>query len=394
MANQYYDVRVDVAKSDVFDSGLRFTQGDSKVIFLRIAVMNNGAKFDASNTTPSVNFVKPDGTYVVGTPVESDDVWVYQFVGNELQAAGKVLCDIKFTYSSGRISSGKFAFFVEKDTTIPGAAASQNYIIPMDQALAEMMNYKNLGKSVAEAAEESASAAADSAAAAKESEESAAAIVGIGIATTTTPGIVKPDGTSITVGSDGTISSTGGSFTQQQSDWNQSDNTKVDYIKNKPTIPAAQIQSDWSQSDTSAKDFIKNKPTIPSAQIQSDWNQSNTSAKDYIKNKPTIPSAAKNGQLTIQQNGTNVQTFTADQDSNVVANITTDIWSSSAQVDSNNQVTFDNLDNSYGYDLYCDDKLIGVTAMNKTSGTNTGIKIVFTVTGAAQGDTCYLRILR
>lgn len=393
MANQYYDVRVDVAKSDVFDSGLRFTQGDSKVIFLRIAVMNNGAKFDASNTTPSVNFVKPDGTYVVGTPVESDDVWVYQFVGNELQAAGKVLCDIKFTYSSGRISSGKFAFFVEKDTTIPGAAASQNYIIPMDQALAEMMNYKNLGKSVAEAAEESASAAADSAAAAKESEESAAAIVGIGIATTTTAGIVKPDGTSITVDNDGTIHSQGGAA-QVQSDWNQADADEPDYIKNKPTIPAAQIQSDWNQSDTSAKDFIKNKPTIPAAQIQSDWSQSNASAKDYIKNKPPIPAAAKNGQLTIQQNGTNVQTFTADQDSNVVANITTDIWSSSAQVDSNNQVTFDNLDNSYGYDLYCDDKLIGVTAMAKTSGTNTGIKLVFTVTGAAQGDTCYLRILR
>ena len=31
-----------------------------------------------------------------------------------------------------------------------------------------------------------------------------------------------------------------------------------------------------------------NKPTIPAAQIQSDWNQTNTSAKDYIKNKPTI----------------------------------------------------------------------------------------------------------
>lgn len=30
--------------------------------------------------------------------------------------------------------------------------------------------------------------------------------------------------------------------------------------------------------------------TIPAAQIQSDWNQSNTSALDYIKNKPTIPS--------------------------------------------------------------------------------------------------------
>lgn len=34
-------------------------------------------------------------------------------------------------------------------------------------------------------------------------------------------------------------------------------------ITNTPTIPAAQIQSDWNQSDTSALDYIKNKPTIP-----------------------------------------------------------------------------------------------------------------------------------
>ena len=70
-----------------------------------------------------------------------------------------------------------------------------------------------------------------------------------------------------------------------QSDWNQVDSTKDDFIKNKPTIPAAQIQSDWDQSDTTAEDFIKNKPTIPAAQIQSDWDQSDTNAKDFIKNK-------------------------------------------------------------------------------------------------------------
>lgn len=235
MANQYYDVRVDISKSDVFDSGLRFTQGDSTVIYLRIAVMNGDSKFDASNTTPSVNFVKPDGTYVTGTPVSSGDVWVYQFLGNELQAAGRVLCDIKFTYSSGRISSSKFAFFVEKDTTISGAAASGNYVLPMEEALAEMNNYKQQGETMAEAAEASAfdseawavgkrdgSDVPDTdptyennskyyAAQAKISEENAAAIVGIGIATTTTAGIVKPDGTTITVAQDGTISSSGGS---------------------------------------------------------------------------------------------------------------------------------------------------------------------------------------
>ena len=31
----------------------------------------------------------------------------------------------------------------------------------------------------------------------------------------------------------------------------------------KPTIPAAQIQSDWNQTDNTQKDYIKNKPAIP-----------------------------------------------------------------------------------------------------------------------------------
>lgn len=79
-----------------------------------------------------------------------------------------------------------------------------------------------------------------------------------------------------------------------QVDWNQTTTTADDYIKNKPTIPDAQIQSDWEQTNTESKDFIKNKPTIPDAQIQSDWNQTNTESKDFIKNKPTIPEAQVN----------------------------------------------------------------------------------------------------
>lgn len=46
------------------------------------------------------------------------------------------------------------------------------------------------------------------------------------------------------------------------------------------------LQSDWNESSSGAQDYIKNKPTIPAAQIQSDWNQTNTSSLDYIKNKP------------------------------------------------------------------------------------------------------------
>lgn len=61
------------------------------------------------------------------------------------------------------------------------------------------------------------------------------------------------------------------------------------YIKY--TAAGAQIQSDWNQTNNGSVDYIKNKPTIPAAQIQSDWNQTNNSSLDYIKNKPSIPAA-------------------------------------------------------------------------------------------------------
>ena len=127
-----------------------------------------------------------------------------------------------------------------------------------------------------------------------------------------------------------------------QSDWQQSDNTKDDYIKNKPEnlvqdasyvhtdnnytsdeksklsgIAAGaevNVQSDWNQASSSADDYIKNKPENlvqdatyvhtdnnyttteknklsgiaagAEVNVQSDWNQANSSADDYIKNKP------------------------------------------------------------------------------------------------------------
>ena len=116
---------------------------------------------------------------------------------------------------------------------------------------------------------------------------------------------------------------------QIQSDWTQSDNTKVDYIKNKPTlatvatsgsyndlinkptIPPSQVNSDWNASSGVAQILNKptlatvatsgsytdlsNKPTIPDAQIQSDWTQSDNTKVDYIKNKPTLATVATSG---------------------------------------------------------------------------------------------------
>lgn len=56
-------------------------------------------------------------------------------------------------------------------------------------------------------------------------------------------------------------------------------------LLNPPIIPDEQINSDWNQTDPTKKDFIKNKPVIPAAQMNSDWNA--TSGKAQILNKPT-----------------------------------------------------------------------------------------------------------
>lgn len=75
-----------------------------------------------------------------------------------------------------------------------------------------------------------------------------------------------------------------------QANWNQTDSSAVDFIKNKPTIPAAQIQANWAQTDVNAKDYIKNKPETLEF-VQSDWNETDPNKNSFILNKPTIPGA-------------------------------------------------------------------------------------------------------
>ena len=70
----------------------------------------------------------------------------------------------------------------------------------------------------------------------------------------------------------------------------------------------------------SSSDDLSNKPTIPAAQVNSDWNADSGVAQ--ILNKPTIPTV-NDATLTIQHNGTNVQTFTANSSTNKTANIET-----------------------------------------------------------------------
>lgn len=75
--------------------------------------------------------------------------------------------------------------------------------------------------------------------------------------------------------------------------------------------------------------------------VQADWNITDANSDDYIKNKPTIPTV-NNGTLTIQKNGTNVQTFTANQSGNVTANITVPTKTSELTNDSGFKTTDNN----------------------------------------------------
>ena len=72
--------------------------------------------------------------------------------------------------------------------------------------------------------------------------------------------------------------------------------------------PIGQIQSDWNQSNSSAVDYIKNKPTIPAAPVQSNWNESDSSSLAYIQNKPSTEQwiftvdDGQGGTTTVQKN--------------------------------------------------------------------------------------------
>lgn len=71
------------------------------------------------------------------------------------------------------------------------------------------------------------------------------------------------------------------------------------------------IQADWNASSGLAQ--ILNKPSLATVATSGSYND--------LSNKPTIPTV-NNATLTIQKNGTTVQTFTANQGSNATANIT------------------------------------------------------------------------
>ena len=121
--------------------------------------------------------------------------------------------------------------------------------------------------------------------------------------------------------SDATISLTGGGCDCPQSDWNQTDISADDYIKNKPVIPTVNnpeilfcIDGDvidsitLNQSNSKAIDFSSFN------QVQSDWNQSDSTLPSFIKNKPSIPTV-NNPTIHFTQGGVEKGSITLNQSS-------------------------------------------------------------------------------
>lgn len=133
-----------------------------------------------------------------------------------------------------------------------------------------------------------------------------------------------------------------------QSDWSQSDSTADDYIKNKPTIPTktsdltndSDFVSDASyvHTDNNFTTTLKNKldgiQSGAEVNVQADWTEADSTSDAYIKNKPSIPSVG-DGTLTIQKNGSTIDTFTANQSSNTTVNVTVPTATSDLTNDSN-----------------------------------------------------------
>lgn len=104
---------------------------------------------------------------------------------------------------------------------------------------------------------------------------------------------------------DGTI----GAINSAATSFNLADKQKLDGIESGAEV---NVQADWTEADNTKDDYIKNKPSLATV--------ATSGAYADLTGTPTIPTV-NNATLTIQKNGATVSSFTANASSNVVANI-------------------------------------------------------------------------
>lgn len=132
-------------------------------------------------------------------------------------------------------------------------------------------------------------------------------------------------------------------------------------LSNKPSIPAAQIQSDWDQTNDQAVDFIKNKPTIPAGVVVDQvYNASSSNAQsgvavagaistkqDTISDLSDIRSGAEAGATAVQPSAlATVATTGAYSDLSGTPSLAT-VATSGSYADLSNKPTIPTVDQSY-----------------------------------------------
>ena len=177
-------------------------------------------------------------------------------------------------------------------------------------------------------------------------------------------------------------------------------------LSNKPTIPTITDTYSGTSSDgmsgkavKSAIDALDKSDSAVSGQYVSAVSETDGIITVSRASLPTIPTV-NDGQLTIQQNGTNKATFTANQSSAATANIITDDWVATGTV-SSGSVSFSGIDDSgnYGYKPFAE---VTASSTNKNpsaqistlSGTGTSSMSVTYTTDADDGTTVKLRRIK
>ena len=116
---------------------------------------------------------------------------------------------------------------------------------------------------------------------------------GNGISITNNVVTAKVDGTSIDVNSSGELEVIGGSFTQEQADWAETDSSAVSYIENKP-VPKTLVAGTNIVITEDSSTITVTATAEP--QVNADWNASSGVAK--ILNKPDLSVYATNTALS------------------------------------------------------------------------------------------------
>ncbi|MBQ1570439.1 MAG: hypothetical protein IIZ78_04885, partial [Clostridiales bacterium] len=83
-----------------------------------------------------------------------------------------------------------------------------------------------------------------------------------------------------------------------QSDWNQTDNTQPDYIKNKPDLTEFATHDEVIDVVTAVSTVLQNEIDQIPPQVQADWGESDVDSVRYIRNKPDLDIYATNDMVT------------------------------------------------------------------------------------------------